>query len=296
MFQHTIYKKALYKIINWYIKHFPFPHRGWKYFRSVLKFVGLLHKDYSKKLHNGYFMAVKPSEHIQQQIFWYGYYEKDAILTWEKFLHNKSVVLDIGANTGYYTITSAAVAQQVYAFEPSTREREMLTHNVERNGFRNVIIQPEAVSDECDQAHLYLSGPDNKGMSGLQTPDNFMGSIEIVVTITLDNWMLSTRPERIDGIKIDVEGAELKVLNGMKQLLLEHAPFIFIEIMSDLLKKFEAVPEDIYRFLEARGYKGYRIKAPGVLISVTSPEEDYNLVFLPNNATLPEGITLMERS
>lgn len=241
-------------------------------------------------------MTVRPSEHIQQQIFWYGYYEKDAVLTWEKFLHKDSVVIDIGANTGYYTLVSAPVAQHVYAFEPSTREREMLTRNVDRNGFRNVTIRPEAISDECDQADLFLSGPDNKGMSGLQTPDNFMGSIEIVVTITLDSWMFSTRPARIDGIKIDVEGAELKVLNGLKKVLGEHQPFIFIEVMSDQLKKFDVSAADIYNFLESREYKGYRISAPGKLVATISPEEDYNLVFLHKHAKLPEGIILMERS
>lgn len=75
----------MYKFINWYLRHFKFPYRGWKYFRRLLKVMGLLHKPFTRYLHNGSRMVVVPAEQIQQQIFWYGYYEKEAVLTWEVF-------------------------------------------------------------------------------------------------------------------------------------------------------------------------------------------------------------------
>ena len=71
-----------------------------------------------KRIHNGLLVAVEPREHIQQQLFWYGFYEKIYVLTWEAFILPGAVVLDIGANFGYYSMVAAPKASAVYAFEP----------------------------------------------------------------------------------------------------------------------------------------------------------------------------------
>lgn len=261
----------MYKIINWYTRRFKFPRRGWKWARSFMQRMGLLNRVYTKKLHNGLLMYVNPSEHIQQQIFWYGYYEKEVIGIWESFLHSHFTVLDIGANAGYYSLIASKKAKQVYAFEPSPLMREQLEKNITLNGIRNISIEPYAVSNQNGSTTLYLSSNDNSGMTGMQPAENFSGATEIVNTIRIDEWILTKDSPTIDVIKIDVEGAEMKVLEGMKGLLEKDHPDIFIEIIPSLLEKYGHAAEDIFTYLDMLDYAPY--KFTGNNIRKVKPDE-----------------------
>jgi len=66
-----------YKLMNVYTRNFSFPHRGLKYFLKAANSLGIANKTYKKKLDGNFYILVNPTEHIQQQLFWYGYYEKE---------------------------------------------------------------------------------------------------------------------------------------------------------------------------------------------------------------------------
>ena len=100
-------KSLIYSITRWYVRHFKFPFSGEKYFSAFLRKISLFNKPFIKKLHNGQLISLVPQDHIQRTILWYGFYEKDSILTWEKLIDRDSVVFDIGANIGYYTLIAA---------------------------------------------------------------------------------------------------------------------------------------------------------------------------------------------
>lgn len=202
-------------------------------------------------------MYVNPSEHIQQQLFWYGYYEKEVILTWEAFLQTGYVVLDIGANAGYYSLIASRKVRQVYAFEPSPLMRQQLEKNIALNALPNISVEPYAVSDKDGTARLYLSADDNSGMTGMQPAENFSGTTEMVKTVSIDEWLLTKGSPTINVIKIDVEGAEMKVLEGMKGLLKKDHPDICIEIIPSLLGKYGNKAEDVFQFLDDLGYNPY---------------------------------------
>jgi FkbM family methyltransferase len=223
----------------------------------MMQRMGLLNRFYTKKLHNGLLMYLNPSEHIQQQLFWYGYYEKDVILTWEAFLQlqTTSVVLDIGANAGYYSLIASKKVRKVYAFEPSPLMRQQLEKNIALNGIQNISVEPYAVSNKNGSAILYLSADNNSGMTGMQPAENFSGTTEIVKTVSIDEWIRTKDSPTIDVVKIDVEGAEMKVLEGMKNVLERDHPGIFIEIIPSLLEKYGNKAEDIFRLLDSFGYK-----------------------------------------
>ncbi|HEX7847805.1 MAG TPA: FkbM family methyltransferase, partial [Chitinophagaceae bacterium] len=283
---------SLFKIINNYTKRFPFPRKGWKFFRSFLKRAGLYEKPFIKKLHNGSSFFTVPAEHIQQQIFWYGYYEKEAVLTWEAFLHKHAVCLDIGANTGYYSIIAAAKAKQVYAFEPSSVNRNWLTKNIALNDLTNIHVQSFAVSNQKGNEHFYNADNSNSGMSGLSKPGNFAGSIENVETISLDEWLSANNITHVDCIKIDVEGAEMNVLQGMENRIDKLKPVIFIEVIEELLQKFGHSVPAIFNFLWDKGYKAYAVPAAKVLQLIEEPIEAYTLIFIPADHLVPDGISI----
>jgi FkbM family methyltransferase len=284
----------LHKIINWYTKRFRFPHRGWKFFRPLLKATGLYQGSFCKKLPNGLMMQVKPSEHIQQQLFWYGYYDKDAAITWEAFINSGAVVLDIGANIGYYSILAVPKAGSVYSFEPSKASITAFEKNIELNKITNISIQPYALSDRAEASSLYLSSQENSGMTGLRKPHNFSGSTEQVKVITLDDWMTGKKLNAIDIIKIDVEGAEVNVLKGAVTVLRQYQPVIFIEVINELLSRFEHTAAELFEFLYQFGYTAFEITAPRQLKQLQQPGEAYNIVFLPKAYSLPAAIRVIE--
>lgn len=271
----------MYKFINWYTKHYKFPKRGWKFFRRFLLRTGLINKYYDKKLHNGTWMRVCPAEHIQQQLFWYGYYEKAAVLTWESLITRTDTVIDIGANAGYYSLVAAPIARQVIAFEPSQKMRQQFEENLRRNGFTNTRIEPYALSDHAGQAELFASAAANTGMTSLMAPENFAGEKETVPVITFDEWATTQKLEAIHLIKIDVEGAEYNVLSGMKTVLAQHKPVLFIEVIGELLAKFGNSVSDVYAFLSKYGYVAYQITGPGSLVAVSTPMEADTILFAP---------------
>ena len=109
-----------YKLLNVYTRNFPFPHRGLKYFLRVAKSLGIDNKVYKKRLHNNFYMLLNPTEHIQQQLFWYGYYEKEVGDLLKKMLRPNDVFIDIGANIGYFSLLAATISPtiKVISFEP----------------------------------------------------------------------------------------------------------------------------------------------------------------------------------
>jgi hypothetical protein len=88
-------------------KHLSFPKKGLKYFLKFLKLTGNSDKIFHKKLHNGLLFQVNPKEHVQKDIFWYGFYEKKYVLAWELLIQSDFSVADIGANAGYYSLVAS---------------------------------------------------------------------------------------------------------------------------------------------------------------------------------------------
>ena len=245
-------------------------------------------------MHNGCLMYVNPSEHIQQQLFWYGYYEKEAILVWEAFVEQDTIVVDIGANTGYYSMVAAPKARQVFAFEPVPSLRKQLQENISLNKFNNIHIQPYAISAHSGNAILYISGDDNTGMSGLQQPDNFSGKTETADMITLDEWVINNNTDQLNLIKMDTEGNEMNILAGMKNTIEKYHPVIFMEVIAALLKNNGHTPADIYQRLFASGYSAYEPVTSLKLNRLIEPKEANIVIFLPAGFKIPRSVTIID--
>ena len=283
----------MYKFINWYTSHFPFPHRGWKFFRKLLIFLRLEDKIFKKKLYNGQFAYVSPVDHIQQNLFWYGYYEKPEIVTWTKFIKDGHSVADIGANVGLYALAASRQSPwgKIFAFEPVRSSREILLRNIGANALSNIQVSPLAASDRNSQTKIYHGENTNSSMASLEPPENFSGSWETVDTVRLDDFFGN---ENIDIVKIDVEGAELKVLSGMEQLIARCHPVIFIEVIERHLNKFQASRHQLYEFMDERKYKAFIVTGEGMLTRVKDKPESYVVVFIPQGYAVPPSITIKD--
>lgn len=151
----------------------------------------------------------------------FGLYERETTRFFKKHVKRGMTVVDVGANVGYYTrLFSRLVGPEgvVYAFEPDREAFEFLRYNTER--LPNVKIFPYAVSDRDGEAHFYHIPKATQSHTLVETPD---AEVTTVKTVTLDAHI----PERIDVIKIDIEGAETLVFAGMKRHLMGPCMAVF---------------------------------------------------------------------
>jgi len=202
---------------------------------------------------------------IPSQMFWCGLYlvEKKETEFFKKLIERGQIVIDIGANIGYYTLMAAARVGKngkVYSFEPFSSTFDLLQENIRINKFENVILSKIAVLDKEGTIELHLSSVTNTGSTSISFPPNYSGKKENVKCITLDKFIKEKELKKVDIIKIDVEGAEVKVLNGMKKLLSTQSPKVLIEINEENLNALGSSKEDIYDFFKKLGYQAYDIK------------------------------------
>jgi FkbM family methyltransferase len=129
------------------------------------------------------------------------------------------VVLDLGANIGYYTLLFARLvgdSGKVIAFEPDPGNFNLLRKNLHANGYRNVILHNKAVADSNGTLRLHLC-EENKGDHRLYDSGDDRSSIA-VETITIDDAIAGVA-DRVDLIKMDIQGSEPRALRGMQKTL-----------------------------------------------------------------------------
>ena len=146
---------------------------------------------------------------------WLGTYEKRTQALFRSFIRPGDVVLDVGANTGFYTLLSSKLAGSsghVYAFEPMPRNIDFLERHVKLNAARNVTIIPLAVAASSGKARFRLGA--NASMGGLANE----GELE-VQTGSLDDLLAGGRIALPNFIKMDIEGGETDALNGASAIL-----------------------------------------------------------------------------
>lgn len=136
------------------------------------------------------------------------------------------IIYDIGANIGYYTILFSKLASgngKVYAFEPEDKNFKLLKFNTKKNNCPNVINIEKGISNITGNARIYLHA-DNLGAHQIfKSSEKKKGSN--IKLIRLDDFSENGN-ERIDFIKIDTEGAEFRVFEGMKSNILKNKAHI----------------------------------------------------------------------
>jgi len=173
------------------------------------------------------------------------------------------VVLDVGANTGYYTLLfSHLVGRQgrVHAFEPVPPTFAVLAARLEREGvFANVVPNELALAAEDGPLPVFVPGSDH-GQASI-TPHH-AGSWLLAEAerrydcraATIDGYLRARRLGPPAFIKCDVEGAELRVLEGAVETLRARPPLLHLEVNPDWSRDLGYAPPDLVRFLAGFGY------------------------------------------
>lgn len=147
-----------------------------------------------------------------------GAYEPETVRLFASLLRPGMTVLDVGAHIGYFTLLAARAVGangRVVAFEPLPSNAQLLRRNVEANGFdERVTVVERAVADHAGEMSLHDSGRD----AGTATLYAAGGQVINVGTTSLDGWAAEQQWPSIDVIKMDIEGAEVAALAGMREL------------------------------------------------------------------------------
>lgn len=271
-----------YQLLKSYMKRFPFPHRGLKYFLRLMRGFNLDKKQYLKKTIDGFFIYTNPNEHIQQQLFWYGYYEPELVEVIKKLVKPGDVFIDGGANIGYFSLLAAKYGATVFAFEPVSEVFEQLKINLHINNEDKITPIQKAFGDIVGEKEIYISGSDNRGMSSFERPENFSGASEIVDIIRLDDWVTEFQINKINIIKLDIEGSELVALKGMETSLKEFKPLVITEVNLGTLSQFGIKPADIVNFMRKLNFEFFKIDEKGNLrfTEVDEIKRTTNIVFI----------------
>lgn len=182
-------------------------------------------------------------EFIQNRIFLErDYFEISHLKQLRKYVKKNAVILDIGANLGNHTVFFAkeCAANKIYAFEPTQKTFKILEENIKINHLDNIVVAMNIALGVRDTKVNVIVNTKDAGSNYVE--ENIDGN---VIMNTLDGLLLS---DRIDFIKIDVEGFEYEVLKGAKQTIASDHPDIFIEIFN---KNYDKV----HSLLMQMGYK-----------------------------------------
>jgi FkbM family methyltransferase len=199
-----------------------------------------------------------------RRLYWTGLatIEPESTRAFCRLARGAAGVLDIGANTGLYSLLACAAdpAVRVMAFEPVPRTAEHLTRQLRINGFdRRAEVVCQAVSDRPGSARFTLPAREDRfndfpEIGTLETA-KFSGEEHTAIEVPVTTVDLRTEGFPCDLVKIDVESSQDKVLAGMARTLAEHRPAVLIECN----------PDDPYsaaeRLLGAAGYVFYRFAA-----------------------------------
>jgi len=178
-------------------------------------------------------------------------------------LRSATCFVDVGTNLGWYTCLAARhmPSGRVFGFEMDDLSFALLEKNIRINGLTNVEVHNAAISDLPGVAHYRRTTGDPDSARRLQngTGSKNAAGLVSVESMVLDDF-LEIRGIVPDVVKIDVEGAEMNVLKGMRQVLRRHKPTIFLEIHPGGLHYFGTSTPAILALLIESGYEVGEVK------------------------------------
>lgn len=208
----------------------------------------------------------------------------------------KGAFIDIGANVGQTLIKAKAVKRDIeyHGFEPNLNCCFYINQLIKANKFSDCNVYPIALSKSLDLTTFYSDGNVGEGASlikGFRVESYYCFS-QKVLAIDGDSTINKLNLDAISIIKIDVEGGELEVIQGLKKTIKNFSPFIICEILPVYDEETKVGSfrkerqEQVVKILREQGYEMYRISADGKLsylecIEVHSDLSKSNYLFVP---------------
>ena len=217
-----------------------------------------------------------------------GIWDGETVEIIRRFVGSGHICMDVGANVGSLSL---ALAQRtgsmgkVFAFEPGPLLARRFQRNVQFNPrFHDIIILNEVGLSDKEGKLFWNEDMENRGNAGL------LGrSGQQVDVTTVDRFVQSNCLQKLDFVKIDVEGMEFEVLSGGLETWQRFEPILYFETMhavESILKK--PLFRNIQGMLQAIGYTLYKY-SNGELFEASSSDHNYNTIALPSGSKSLRG-------
>ena len=211
-------------------------------------------------------------------------YEEEELTMQYMLINDGDVVVDIGANYGWYSmhIAKKNPNSTIYSFEPLPKTYSVFSENLAINNINNICPLNIGLSDSQGEMSFFVD-PNLTVNASLNNVSESSSAIEVKCFVeTLDVFVEHNKIDKLDFIKCDIEGAELFALKGALKTLQNFRPKLFVEMLRKWSKKFGYHPNDIIIYLKGLGYNCYKIRS-NFLEEVFEVNEDTietNFVFL----------------
>jgi FkbM family methyltransferase len=183
------------------------------------------------------FLMQANGEILENELFWAGFggsWERITTRVWHRLSKiSGGWILDVGANTGAYSLASRAVNPQAHivAFEPVRRTAQRLRDNVALNGYE-IQIEEKAVSQRNGEAVLHDTTDASVNYTASLEGGHGANTIQYTVeTVSIDAYLAASGWPRIDLVKLDVEKHEPAAMQGMRETIKRFRPAIIVEVL-----------------------------------------------------------------
>jgi len=229
---------------------------------------------------DGLRFKLNTKEVIGWRIFFSGEYEPCTNAAIRAVCRPGDMVIDAGANNGSETLLAALLVGakgRVYAFEPVPHVNGQLADNVRLNRLENIVSLETVALGPDERAVSFFLMPDSVPNQGMSSQFRYSGCSETlqVRQRSLDNWAAECKLERLDLLKMDIQGGELGLLEGGRATISHHLPAIIAEAgvaeqeqagrsLRELWAHLNDVKYDVWCF-GTRGLTATRIRGDGSL-------------------------------
>ena len=201
------------------------------------------------KKYDNFLLELDIGEYTQNSMYFRDY-DKNITDFLKAYIKGNEDFIDIGANIGFYTLFFSSHLRngKVFSYEPNTKNFKKLKKNILLNKFKNIKCYNFGISSQNGKTQLYDTSHYNEGGHFINLKDKSINKkFEIIKIFKLDSLLKKYNKNLF--IKIDVEGHEMNVLNGMKNILKKANCFLIIEtgkskgleIITNFLKKFNYI-------------------------------------------------------
>lgn len=193
-------------------------------------------------------------------------------------IENGDIILDVGSNIGEVLLNMAKVnpAGKIYGFEPVNSTFQKLFKNVSLNEFQNIMISRLALSDKNETVYYQ----EKAGHSGgtMMSKETGKNQTQFIEALTLDEFVKTHGLEKIDFIKVDIEGFEMNFVNGAIETLKNFKPLLFMEVDQNKLKRQQTSASALLEKLFSLNYQIFYAETRKEILSTDLTEKHFDIL------------------
>jgi FkbM family methyltransferase len=218
---------------------------------------------------DGMMFLAQPGVPLGWHVAMFGTYEPEVREIFRSVLHAGGVAVDVGANVGWHTLLMARLvgdAGKVFAVEANAAVRKRLEDNIQLNRFGQIEVIGYAMAKDSGVLPFFGPAADDASSGDghvVEAPSPGQRGIVHVESRSLDTVLSEARVERVDLVKIDVEGYEWPVLQGAERSIARFRPHVVFEYNTEYAFRGGGTAELIQDFFTRHGYKLFAVRRGG---------------------------------